>query len=592
MLITKRIVLLLVSIFLQQAVVAQKNAIPSSATNYSKEVEERIRQVEKDFFVKFAVKGQQLPTLQDQMAAFHVNGLTIAVINDYKVEWAKGYGWANVEEKKPVTPATLFEPGSISKSLNALGVLKLVQDKKIDLQSDINRFLRSWQFPYDTVSHGKKISVANLLSHTAGLTVHGFPGYYYGDTLPTIVQILDGSGPANTAPVRSMFEPGLRHEYSGGGTMISELIQVDVSGKPYDQYIEETVFQPLGMSNSFFTQPPPASKKDLLATAYGGDGVPIKGNHPILIEQAAGGLWTTPSDLAKFVIEMQLSAQGRSNKILTKETTQLMLTPYIDEHAALGVFIDKRNGTNYFQHTAGNQGFGGIYYASLEEGKAIIAFINSDAGFAVLTQLMNSVANVYNWKGMASPVKPIVKETIELTAATASSYTGLYREQKGAMAVITQKDGALWYRAGRGGEWKMYFNSPTTYFNLESTTEKQFYTSTGDKIAGYSRSLDGKELAKVEKVNVIQVADDLLRQYTGTYQSASDSSKANVVIRDKSLWLEADGEKKKIYFTSTTQFYVAEDEGVDYTVVTAADGKVTGIIGKKNEQSWFFRKTK
>ncbi|MEO6612809.1 MAG: serine hydrolase domain-containing protein [Chitinophagaceae bacterium] len=591
MLTIKRIGFLLISFLLQSAIFAQNNPVPSSSTNYSKEVEELIRQVEKDFFVKFAVKGQPLPTLQEQMAAFHVNGLSVAVINDYKVEWAKGYGWANLEEKKPMTPATLLEPGSISKSLNAIGVLKLVQDKKIDLQSDINRFLKSWQFPYDTVSHGKKITVANLLSHTAGLTVHGFPGYYYGDSIPTIVQILDGSRPANTAAVRSMFEPGLRHEYSGGGTMISQLIEMDITGKPYDQYIEETVFRPLGMNNSFFTQPPPVSKKELLATAYSGNGEPIKGNYPILVEQAAGGLWTTPSDLAKFVIEMQLSAQGKSNKILTKETTQLMLTPYIDEHAALGVFIDKRNGTSYFQHTAGNQGFSGIYYGSLEEGKGFIAFINSDAGFAVLNQLMNSVATVYNWKGMASQVKPIVKETIELPITSANSYTGLYREQKGAMAVITQKDGALWYRAGGGREWKMYFTSPTDYFNLESTTEKQFYTGADGKLAGYSRSLDGKELAKVEKVTIIQVPDDLLQQYTGTYAS-TDGNSGNIVFRDKSLWLEAEGEKKMMYFISNTRFYVAEDEGVEYSLVTGADRKVTGISGKKDGQEKVFKKTK
>ena len=200
MLTQRRFTFLLFSILLQSAVLAQNNTIPSSPTNYSKEVEERIRQVEQDaLFVKFAVKGQKLTTLQDQMAAFNVNGLSIAVINDYKVEWAKGYGWANVEEKKPVTPATLFEPGSISKSLNALGVMKLVQDKKIDLQTDINRYLKSWQFPYDTASHGKKITIQNLLSHTAGLTVHGFPGYYYGDSFPTIPQILDGKPPANTS---------------------------------------------------------------------------------------------------------------------------------------------------------------------------------------------------------------------------------------------------------------------------------------------------------------------------------------------------------------------------------------------------------
>ena len=592
MLIRQHFTFLLFSILLPSAVLAQKNTIPSSPTNYSKEVEERIRQVEQDaLFVKFAVKGQKLTTLQDQMAAFHVNGLSIAVINDYKVEWAKGYGWANVEEKKQVTPATLFEPGSISKSLNALGVMKLVHDKKIDLQTDINRYLKSWQFPYDTASHGKKITIANLLSHTAGLTVHGFPGYYYGDSFPTIPQILDGKPPANTSAVRSMFEPGLRYEYSGGGTMISELIQMDITGKPYDKYIEQTVFKPLRMYNSFFTQPPPPGKKNLLATAYGGDGKPIKGNYPILIEQAAGGLWTTPSDLAKFIIDIQLSAQGRSNKVLNKETTQLMLTPYVDKSAALGVFIDTINGTRYFKHDASNQGFSGLYYASLEEGKGIVVFINSDAGFAVVPQLLTAVTNVYNWKGFATKAKPIVKETVELTPAMADKFAGVYRDPNGLLIVVTQKDGLLWYRAGGGFSWKMYFTSADAFINLESLSEKQFYTSPDGKVTGFSRSLDGKELAKAEKLTILQLPDSTQQQYAGTY-TAEDGNNGEVIVKDNILWLKVEGEQKKVYFISATQFYIAEDAGVDYSVLIGKDGKVTGISGKRGDQKIVYKKTK
>ncbi|MBK9104398.1 MAG: beta-lactamase family protein [Saprospiraceae bacterium] len=149
------------------------------------------------------------------MAYYHVQGLSIAVVHDYKVAWAKGYGWADKKERKPVTPETLFEPGSISKSLNAVGLLKLVQDQKLDLHTDINTYLTSWQFPYDSISHGKKITLAQLLSHSAGLTVHGFPGYDLSAQIPTVPQILDGEYPANTPPVRSAFEPGIRFQYSG-----------------------------------------------------------------------------------------------------------------------------------------------------------------------------------------------------------------------------------------------------------------------------------------------------------------------------------------------------------------------------------------
>jgi CubicO group peptidase (beta-lactamase class C family) len=174
--------------------------------------------------------------------------LSVAVIQNYKMVWAKAYGWADDSLKVPATMQTLFQAASISKSLNGVGVLKLVQDKKIDLYADINDYLTSWEFPYDSLSKGKKISMINLLSHTAGLTVHGFDGYSPGEPLPTIEEILDGKKPANSDPVRSMNAPGLKSEYSGGGTVITQLIVMDVTHAAYDQYMYDNVLKPLGMT--------------------------------------------------------------------------------------------------------------------------------------------------------------------------------------------------------------------------------------------------------------------------------------------------------------------------------------------------------
>jgi CubicO group peptidase (beta-lactamase class C family) len=255
------------------------------------------------------------------------------------LEWAKGYGWADSAEKRPVTTETLFQAGSISKSLNSLGVLKLVQDRKLDLYTDINFYLKSWKFPYDSISKGKKITLINLLTHTAGLNVHGFPGYTVGDPIPTLPQVLDGLPPANTPAVRSVFEPGLRFQYSGGGTTISQMIVQDVTGQPYDEFMWKNVLQPLGMMNSSYSQPPSSSKQKQLASAYYADGKPVKGKYHIYPEQAAAGLWTNPTDLSKYIIETQLSMEERSSKVLKMEWARLRVTPYIDSTAALGVFI-------------------------------------------------------------------------------------------------------------------------------------------------------------------------------------------------------------------------------------------------------------
>lgn len=193
-------------------------------TTYSKEVRAKIKQFENNLGLWVQIGNQQF-TLADRMKSNHVNGVSIALIKDYKIEWAKGYGWADSAEKRPVTTNTLFQAGSISKSLNGVGIIKLVQEGKLNLDSDINIYLKSWKFPYDSLSKGKKITIANLLSHTAGLTVHGFDGYEKGDTIPTMIQILNGEKPANNKAIRSMYEPSLKSEYSGGGTTISQLIK-------------------------------------------------------------------------------------------------------------------------------------------------------------------------------------------------------------------------------------------------------------------------------------------------------------------------------------------------------------------------------
>lgn len=563
--------------------------IPSSKTNYSKEVEDLIRQTEENLLrVKYKIKDKPGTSLQERMSNYNIKGLTIAVINDYKIEWAKGYGWADVNEKRPVTPNTLFEPGSISKSLNAMGALKLVQENKIDLNADINNYLQSWKFPYDTTAHNKKITLAHLLSHTAGLGVHGFPGYFMGDSFPSIPQVLDGKRPANTQAVRSMWEPGLRYEYSGGGTMISQLIQMDLTHQAYDKYIYENVLKPIGMANSFYTQPPPFSKKQLLATGYRANGDEIKGKYPVLIEQAAGGLWTTPTDLCRYIIEMQLSAQGKSNKVLTKEMTQKMLTPYIDSNAALGVFIDNRNGTKYFQHSAGNQGFSGMYMGSMEGGKGIAVFINADYGFGIIEELLNSVGNAYKWKGIYKEEPLVEINEVVPPAKTLEKYEGLYKEKE-LITIVWISNNNLWYRAGGGLASQAHFTSDSSFINLEYRTEKGFSSGTDGKIKGLIKKMDGKETSRAEKIEVVTVPVTVLQRYVGKYDDGKGIA-GEIILKENSLWLNGEGETKKIYFVSETDFLMAEDANAQYKFITDANGKTESIRIKVGDNEKIIKK--
>ena len=365
---------------------------PERATT---DIASRIAAVEKGLFNK---AGDTTRTLSERMAFYKIKGVSIAVISHYQIEWVKAYGWADEDAKTPVTPQTLFQAASISKSLNAVGVLKLVQEHRLDLATDINQYLKSWTFPYDSVAKNKKITLNELLSHTAGLSVHGFAGYQRGMPIPTIVQILDGRLPANSPPIRSMFEPGLRSVYSGGGITISQLIVEDLTGQDYARFMKEQVLKPLGMGSSSYEQPYTHIDSILLATGYNQQGNAIPGKYHIYPEQAAAGLWTNPTELARYVIETQLALEGKSHKVLDEAMTRVRLTPYIDSSAALGVFISIISGTRYFQHGGANEGFRSQYMGSLEGGNGIVIMVNSDQG-AIIPEIMNSIIRVYGWTG-------------------------------------------------------------------------------------------------------------------------------------------------------------------------------------------------
>ena len=465
---------------------------------YSPKVLSQIKQVESHLSGEIKITDEKDYTILDRMAHYKVKGLSIAVVENYKIAWAKGYGWADEKERRSVTANTMFEPGSISKSLNAVGLLKLVQENKLDLNADINAYLKSWTFPYDSISKGKKITIANLLSHTGGLTVHGFPGYNRNEKIPSVPEILDGKKPTNTPAVRSAFEPGLRFQYSGGGTTISQLILTDYTQMLYDKFMDEQVFKPLDMTNSSYTQPPAANKLKQVATGYRADGSMVETKFHVYPEQGAAGLWTTPTDICKYIIETQLAYEGKSAKLLNQDMTKLRLSPYLDASSALGVFIEERGGIKYFQHGAANEGFRGIYFGSLEGGYGLAIFVNSDNG-NIMGELINSVATVYNWKDF---YKPSLQKRVPVTDAVLQQYPGIYIQDNNFAIVLKKKDGL--YLASNGNSMKMHFSSDIDFFNTESSVLKQFTKDAEGNLTGYRRTRKGEPLPLMVKVKDVQ----------------------------------------------------------------------------------------
>lgn len=255
-----------------------------------------------------------------------VPGLSLAVVSEGKIVRARGYGVIESGSSTPVTEDTLFQAGSVSKPVAAFGAMRLVETGKLSLDDDVNATLKSWKVPENEFTATEKITLRRLLSHTAGLTVHGFPGYAVDAPQPTLVQILSGEKPANTSAVRADLEPGSRWRYSGGGYSVMQQLVIDVTGHPYPEFMHDTVLKPAGMLGSTFAQPLPPDLAAKTATGHS-HGKPVKGRWHVYPEMAAAGLWTTASDLARFAIAMQQSIAGKPGALLSAETAELMVTP-------------------------------------------------------------------------------------------------------------------------------------------------------------------------------------------------------------------------------------------------------------------------
>ena len=375
----------------------------------------QIKRVEQGLLPPVLIKGDTGFSITERMKFWKVPALSIAVIKDFKIEWARAYGVKDFESNEPATTETLFQAGSISKSVNAMVAMKKVEQGRIALDEDINSKLTSWKLPDNELTAKKKVTLRNLLSHTAGTTVHGFPGYAITEKVPTLQQVLDGATPANTAPVRVDLEPGTRFRYSGGGTTISQLAIMDIEKKPYPDIARETVLAPLKMSNSTYSQPLPAEWRKKAATGYRANGREVKGKIHIYPEMAAAGLWTTPTDLAKFAIEVQLSLAGRSNKVLTRQSVETMTSSFMED-AGLGFFIEKHGSALYFGHGGADEGFRAELLVSKDKGYGIAVMVNSDNG-QILREVIRSVARAYGWdEFLPAPYEPISLDAAKLTS--------------------------------------------------------------------------------------------------------------------------------------------------------------------------------
>ncbi|MEO8452618.1 MAG: serine hydrolase domain-containing protein, partial [Gemmatimonadota bacterium] len=412
-------------------------------------------------------------TLAERMAHYHVPGVSIAVVDSGRIVWARGFGVKEAGGADSVGTETVFQAGSISKPVFALGAMRLVQDGKLALDEDVNTRLTTWKVPDNKFTAIEKVTLRRLLNHTAGLTIHGFPGYPAGDPIPTIVQVLNGEKPANTAPIRVDTVPGSIVRYSGGGTTVAMVLAEDVTKKAFVPWIRETVLGPAGMKRSSYDEPIAPALAANAASGHSMEGAVVPGKHFTYPELSAAGLWTTPSDLARLAIEIQRTWEGKPPKVVSRATLEQMFTPSPlatgpdhDLPFGLGFAIGGSGRDLEFSHGGADEGFRALFVAFAGRGQAAVVMTNGQAGEPLLDEVMASIAAEYAWPSHHPKEKVVVARDSSELAGLVGEYALDVGAPKPLPATVTIEDGRLMLDVPTGsiGKVELLADSDSTFF--------------------------------------------------------------------------------------------------------------------------------
>jgi CubicO group peptidase (beta-lactamase class C family) len=357
-------------------------------------VEERIRRIETGLRLDRAVScgPYQSATLKERMDFYATPGLSLAVVDQGMIDWARGYGLCESGKPRPVSEETRFQAGSIGKFITGIGVLRLAQQGVIDLDEDVNHYLKSWKIPAYS-GWSPRVTLAHLLSHTASVNLPFTPGYNRLKPVPSTTQLLNGDLPANTPPIVVDGIPGLSSRYSGGGFIVIQQALEDAFDDSFPSIMQELVLDPLGMANSTFELLGCDSDDEDIAVSHPYGMLPLRDKWQLYPDMASAGLWSTPTDIARAAIEVQAAYSGQTNRILSPEMARRMLTS-----PGLGAQIYMEGSVPRFGEMGWNLGYISTLSMFVNDGVGAIVMYNSIQSHAILTrELTRAIAEEYSW---------------------------------------------------------------------------------------------------------------------------------------------------------------------------------------------------
>lgn len=358
---------------------------------------QNISQIEQNLYViSNGMDTGDVQTVFQRMKSLNVRGMSVAVFDNGKIIWTRSYGLRN--DQDAVDSTTFFQAASLSKPLTSIAIHRLVEMGRVSLDTDVNVYLKRWKIPQNEFTRTEKVTLRRLVSHTAGTGITGFGGYRADDAIPDVIQILDGQAPANSKPVRVDQIPGVKEYYSGGGFTILQLLIEDVTGKPFAIAMDELVLKPAGMKQSAFSILLPEAMKGNAAMGYYSNGTPVDGGYRRHPEQAAAGLWTTPSEYARFL--MAVGNAYRGTDPILKQSTVHEIFQKVPGGGGLGFGVDGRADSLRYRHSGGNEGYTCYGVAFAGNGRGVVIMTNSNSGSTLIREYLRSITRYYKWPPM------------------------------------------------------------------------------------------------------------------------------------------------------------------------------------------------
>lgn len=404
----------------------------------------------------------QPSTLKERLQHHKIPGVSIAFLKDGKILWTHTEGVTDFKTNQPINENTVFQAGSISKPVFATTLMLYRQKHGLNIDTDINSHLKSWQLPNHEWQQVSAVTVRRLLSHTAGTTVHGFPGYASDQKMPSLVSVLRGENPANNPAIVVDAEPGTMYRYSGGGTSVAQLVLEDVSGHKLPQLAQSLVFEPLSMDHTVYAQPLIKELASNAAVPHDNSGKPIDGGAHTYAAMAAAGLWTTPSDILRLANGVIEARAGESKNWLDQASAAEMLTP-IRRRSALGFFVNDERAS--FAHGGANAGFRAYFLAHSDTRDGIALMINSNNGEALRREILNRLSEIYGWE----EYRPTIRTTMPFSDLIQNSLIGTYKISEPIQAelfITADGENIQVNMPGYIDEVPFYFESEDKIFSL------------------------------------------------------------------------------------------------------------------------------